>query len=288
MYQSYGGASAGLVKEFKKTFAIDVRVQFVGVWDTVSSIDLIPRTLPFSTSNDGVVTFRHALALDERRARFRPSLWGEPLGRREILDDDPKINYRSPNTPRDEWNFEPLPITNVKEVWFAGHWDNPSPYVQPADLAISLANIPLRWMIKECISTETGIEFDQDTLLTLGFRREVTLPGYQWEKLERVWAKTQSLTSNEILSSFKSLDVQPWVKEDLTVDSIAEIFDQLKPKKSWWGVLWWLIEVIPTMILLQTQLAGYSLESATEDVVATSSQVMALSLFMHLCSNGWN
>lgn len=39
---------------------------------------LIPRRLPFTTSNQIVRTFRHALALDERRAKFKANLWNRP------------------------------------------------------------------------------------------------------------------------------------------------------------------------------------------------------------------
>ncbi|WPH03577.1 Hypothetical protein R9X50_00645900 [Acrodontium crateriforme] len=62
--------------EFKKTFCIDVSVYFVGVWDCVASVGFIPRKLPFSstpTSKTG--HFRHAMALDEHRAKFKISPW---------------------------------------------------------------------------------------------------------------------------------------------------------------------------------------------------------------------
>jgi len=36
---------------------------------------LIPRHLPFTSSNRIVKTFRHALALDERRAKFKANVW---------------------------------------------------------------------------------------------------------------------------------------------------------------------------------------------------------------------
>ncbi len=57
----------------KKTFSIDVDIHFVGVWDTVASVGLISRRLPFVKSNTAVKTFRHALSLDERRAKFKPN-----------------------------------------------------------------------------------------------------------------------------------------------------------------------------------------------------------------------
>lgn len=58
--------------EFKKTFCQDVEVYFVGIWDCVASVGLIPRTLPFSKSPSNVTQFfRHAMALDEHRAKFK-------------------------------------------------------------------------------------------------------------------------------------------------------------------------------------------------------------------------
>jgi hypothetical protein len=56
-----------LCKDFKASFAIQVDVQFVGVFDTVASVGMIPHTLPFVSTNDGIRIFRQAFALDERR-----------------------------------------------------------------------------------------------------------------------------------------------------------------------------------------------------------------------------
>ncbi|KAI9702716.1 MAG: hypothetical protein M1820_006100 [Bogoriella megaspora] len=62
--------------EFKNTFCTDVNVYFVGVWDSVSSVGFIPRTLPFSKSPRNAISyFRHAMALDEHRAKFAVCPW---------------------------------------------------------------------------------------------------------------------------------------------------------------------------------------------------------------------
>lgn len=42
---------------FKKTFSMDVDIEFIGVWDTVCSVGLFPRRLPFTASNTSVKTF---------------------------------------------------------------------------------------------------------------------------------------------------------------------------------------------------------------------------------------
>ncbi|KAK0099256.1 hypothetical protein ONS96_008490 [Cadophora gregata f. sp. sojae] len=58
--------------QFKKTFCINVNVYFVGVWDCVSSVGFFPRKLPFGKSpTNSIMWFRHAMALDEHRAKFK-------------------------------------------------------------------------------------------------------------------------------------------------------------------------------------------------------------------------
>lgn len=58
--------------DFKKTFCTNVEVYFVGVWDCVASVGFIPRKLPFSkTPTNTINYFRHAMALDEHRAKFK-------------------------------------------------------------------------------------------------------------------------------------------------------------------------------------------------------------------------
>ncbi|KFY51023.1 hypothetical protein V495_00017 [Pseudogymnoascus sp. VKM F-4514 (FW-929)] len=62
--------------EFKKTFCTNVQVYFVGVWDCVASVGFIPRKLPFSKAPTNTIQyFRHAMALDEHRAKFKVSQW---------------------------------------------------------------------------------------------------------------------------------------------------------------------------------------------------------------------
>ncbi|KAH0831959.1 hypothetical protein J3R83DRAFT_12847 [Lanmaoa asiatica] len=68
-----------LAAGFKQTFSRDVKVEFVGVWDTVQSTGmLVNRMLPFTDSNTAIKVFRHALSLDEHRSRFRPNLYHWP------------------------------------------------------------------------------------------------------------------------------------------------------------------------------------------------------------------
>lgn len=93
LYKSELDESVDIAVGFKQTFCRPVPIQFIGVWcarfccrfsqytqslfrDTVASIGLLTRkTLPFVTNNTTIRTFRHALALDERRAKFRASYY---------------------------------------------------------------------------------------------------------------------------------------------------------------------------------------------------------------------
>ena len=94
--------------EFKKVFCVDVPIEFVGVWfvfllsltasetqfqdrDTVDSVGIIPRRLPFTTSNTIVRTFRHAVSLDERRAKFKANLWNRPTSEESKLGTDTMV-----------------------------------------------------------------------------------------------------------------------------------------------------------------------------------------------------
>jgi len=56
--------------------------------DTVNAVGLFSRRLPFTTSNTIVRTFRHAIALDERRAKFKANHWNRPVAKEAALDDE--------------------------------------------------------------------------------------------------------------------------------------------------------------------------------------------------------
>ena len=75
---------------------------------SVSSVGIIPQTHPYTSVNYAVKTFCHALALDERRARFRPKTWYEATLERELeLDvDEPDVVPRD-ITSRNDWVYTP-------------------------------------------------------------------------------------------------------------------------------------------------------------------------------------
>ncbi|KAF8325512.1 hypothetical protein F5887DRAFT_248465 [Amanita rubescens] len=108
-YMTTGHEGYKLSRAFKKSFASHVGIEFVGVWDTVSSVGIVPKTHPCTSNNYSVKHFRHALSLDERRAKFRPILWSQETSKSEkdldvdfpdvrIKFEDSKVNFFTPCT----------------------------------------------------------------------------------------------------------------------------------------------------------------------------------------------
>ncbi|TFK61202.1 hypothetical protein BDN72DRAFT_828458 [Pluteus cervinus] len=255
---------------FKKAFSIDVDIEFVGVWDTVNSVGLFPRRLPFTTSNTIVKTFRHAVSLDERRAKFKANLWNRPNAKEQTLSVSDQavaqlatVKAKNPQRKESLWALERqyggvrAQPTDVEEVWFAGcHCDVGGGSVGN-DTKYTLARIPLRWMIRECFKTNSGIMFDPIGLQSIGLEpnklwpevlprppalaapsvtiqripsnptaedataRELSLPSYSGDEAH---------TSNTHLSE-EELDV---------LDGMSPVYDQLSIAPFWWA-----LEVFP-------------------------------------------
>ncbi|KAF5309618.1 hypothetical protein D9611_013957 [Ephemerocybe angulata] len=258
---------------FKKAFSIDVDIEFLGVWDTVNSVGIIPRRLPFSTSNNIVRNFRHAIALDERRAKFKANMWNRPVHGEHLLSiTDQKAEKRAQKAAKaaeksgktksptngkkkeDEHlhhfedrysSFRDTP-TNVEEVWFAGcHCDVGGGSVTN-ETRHSLARITLRWMIREIFKREVGIIFQVEGLRALGMDpgslypvvlpRAAIIPPEPQNYIERV-PKVQPNILEHSLDDTSSED-DPYFKmteeEHELLDALSPKYDQLALKKTWW------------------------------------------------------
>src|SRR5438445_541480 len=64
------------------------QVQFVGLWDTVSSVGWVanPAKFPFTATNPSVSTIRHAVSIDERRAFFRQNLFHRATTKQDLVE----------------------------------------------------------------------------------------------------------------------------------------------------------------------------------------------------------
>ncbi|KAF8517064.1 hypothetical protein BU17DRAFT_50241, partial [Hysterangium stoloniferum] len=162
-----------LAKRFKDTFSRKgVRVHFIGVWDTVSSIGIVRGpNLPGTVKLDHTCYFRHALALDERRVKFLPeyACGGVMV---DESNENPTLLKKTQRSPK---------IPHIKEVWFPGtHSD-----IHPSFL----------WMSFEAVWA--GLKLDRSNVAwnwdELGSMREsLTLP---WQVLEYLPMKQLSYQS---------------------------------------------------------------------------------------------
>ncbi|KAH7885398.1 hypothetical protein F5I97DRAFT_1380503 [Phlebopus sp. FC_14] len=197
-----------LAAGFKKTFCQDVKVDFMGLWDTVQSTGLLMnRSLPFTDCNASIRVFRHALSLDEHRGKFRPNLYHRPQPdctgagesrsdkatrlseqkdaktseKRDSLNSRKATGYgtfsscsaldeaqSSMITRPNESPQEPDSVTDVLEVWFAGCHSDIGGGNVADSVDVSLAQITLRWMVEQVIDSQCGILFDNDALAEIG------------------------------------------------------------------------------------------------------------------------
>ena len=114
---------------------IDARIKMVGVWDTVGSlgipavvggVDPVVYGFLDTALHPDVLNAYQALAIDERRCEFPPTLWTSP----------------------------PTPGQTIEQVWFAGvHCDVGGSYPDRG-----LADITLSWMMGK--AKALGLDFD--------------------------------------------------------------------------------------------------------------------------------
>ncbi|KAH8108020.1 hypothetical protein BXZ70DRAFT_29652 [Cristinia sonorae] len=261
---------------FKKAFSIDVDIEFVGVWDTVGSVGLTSRRLPFVSSNSAIRYFRHAVSLDERRAKFKANLYNRPTEEEDKLGVQPgempksggatpslvtlvkKWQSRKSETQveeeeqaREESRFSRQDYntlhTDVREVWFAGTHGDVGGGCVPNDTRHNLARIPLRWMVRECFKTNTGIRFHASLLRKIGLDPESLYPIVKdrppplFAPITDATSRKPTHTRTDTGISVKTLvDKNLSEEEEDLQDALCPIFDQLKLSKAWW-----ILEVLP-------------------------------------------
>lgn len=132
---------------FRRAYSYEPRIHFIGVWDTVGALGVPvlgpPWLRPIVTRLNRRWEFHdtrlssqvggafHALAIDERRAAFAPTLW-----------------HQKPGADRQE------PRQELKQVWFTGvHCDIGGGYPDT-----SLSDIALLWMVDR--AREYDLEFE--------------------------------------------------------------------------------------------------------------------------------
>ena len=141
LYRSEHRPTDAAAMKFRKDYSVsggeDIKIRFIGVWDTVGALGIPLRGMRWLTRDkhqfhdtelSGVVENAfHALAIDERREPFAPTLW----------------------------THKPKPDQTVEQVWFCGvHSDVGGGYPE-----CGLSDIALNWMIGK--ARGVGLAFDE-------------------------------------------------------------------------------------------------------------------------------
>lgn len=146
--------NSDLGKTFRASFSNEVDIDCIGVWDTVGALG-VPLGI-FDRLNHTRFAFHdvtlsahirnafHALAIDERRGPFAPTLWTQPKE-----DAEQKRNW-------------------LEQAWFAGVHSNVGGGYSEA----GLSDIALKWMVNRVKAhpgtpDSTTLEFDDDYLTQL-------------------------------------------------------------------------------------------------------------------------
>ena len=129
---------ASEAKAFAASHSRQVTIRFLGVWDTVGALGIPIKSTKrrvryefHDTRLSSIVDHAyHALAIDERRKSFSPTIWNTKVGRR-----------------------------NTAQMWFAGvHSDVGGGYANDH----GLADITLEWMVDR--AEACGLQFNRATL----------------------------------------------------------------------------------------------------------------------------
>jgi len=155
--------------------------------------------------------------------------------------------------------------TDVLEVWFAGCHGDVGGGAVPNDERHKLAQIPLRWMIRQAFECNTGIVFKTSVLAEFGLDVHTLWPIYRNLSIPSQWpppslldryekglppktvrrdklVPTDRHEQGEQLYHLNSPTDEDWTPEQLedAFDALCPMSDQLEVSRNWW-----ILEFIP-------------------------------------------
>ncbi|KAI0295035.1 hypothetical protein BC826DRAFT_968627 [Russula brevipes] len=249
-HQYFSLASTLVTGQSRKVTAFKLPIKFVGVWaklsamrnilddmraksfdqhsfnrDMVASMGIIgSRALPFIDVNENIRVFRHAIALDEHCAKFRPKLCFRPSPgtsseKIQALNTDDVV----PSMP--DSVLPGKKATDPKEVWFAGCHADIGGGNAPDTAEHALANISLRWMIEQIVGADRPILFDWDAFA-------------RWNIPTTIGHRTHQSSSSKDDSDALELELElrggDVHRRQDAWDAVQPITDELKKFPVWW------------------------------------------------------
>ncbi|KAK7403318.1 hypothetical protein QQX98_010907 [Neonectria punicea] len=136
----------------------NIQVFFLGIWDCVNSVAVVEKNAPAPISVTGTAKhIRHAVAVDERRVKFKPALLAQDI-RNNCHDDEedirevwfpgnhgdigggwPALPQKKPSDMR--WT------ERLSYIWST--WKPKTPDIVLDDNALQMSDMALEWMIRE-------------------------------------------------------------------------------------------------------------------------------------------
>ncbi|GJJ14135.1 hypothetical protein Clacol_008393 [Clathrus columnatus] len=207
-------------------------------------------------------TFRHAIALDERRAKFKANLFNRPDHDESLLGTQPgempkagvgmktssqkrhpsKQHHDKMGVREKEFTLQERTRqqTDVLEVWFAGCHTDVGGGSVANDSRHNLARIPLRWMIRQCFLTNSGVRFHSELLKTIGLDPTSLYPEVKPRPPALVspssLCRSATPESNDNKVGYANIartELMTEEGEDLA-DALCPIYDQLRDRRAWW------------------------------------------------------
>ncbi|KAI0153238.1 hypothetical protein GGR57DRAFT_502978 [Xylariaceae sp. FL1272] len=139
---------------------VNIKVYFLGIWDCVNSVAPLERHTPTPVPVKGTAYYvRHAVAVDERRVKFKPALLAQDIRATDNADEDIKEVW-FPGCHGDVgggWpssTDHPLDTKTKMTFWqrVKNIWTTRKPTEATRDIRkdpFQMSDIPLAWMIRE-------------------------------------------------------------------------------------------------------------------------------------------
>ncbi|WP_422104765.1 DUF2235 domain-containing protein [Winogradskyella sp.] len=169
-----------IARRFKKQYSRECPIEFMGIWDTVSSVGFFWnwKTYPYTANNKNIRTIKHAVAIDERRAFY--------------------VNNRL--------GLKHHEGQSVKEVWFPGvHSDVGGSYPE-ADSGLS--KIALQWMVHEAMQETLLVDQEKYDQVVLGNDSNYVAPdpnGKLHKSLHTFWYLLEIIPKKRVIDYAKRI-----------------------------------------------------------------------------------
>jgi uncharacterized protein (DUF2235 family) len=216
LFQHPTGATS-IEEKWLLRYSQRINIKLVGVWDTVGSLGIPFGNIPgvsrssFQWLHTGlrrpIENAFHALAIDEHRRAFGPTLW----------------DVRKPKEPSAPM-APPRSLESVEQRWFVGAHAN----VGGGYYSDLLAQIPLRWMMKK--ASLHGLAFKHDVELDGDAAAAEITDSYR-EFMHQMYHRVSPLTHRPIGAVPREADDGTHTNVNETID--ISVFDRWRANASY-------------------------------------------------------